>query len=90
MLLEGEEPESLAGEREEVLLLDGELEEDSVEEEGVWEERPRESEPPQCSSPSEESDESPVNGTDRIWLARYPQYAREQLFTLMLTIRKPL
>lgn len=32
MLLEGEEPESLAGEREEVLLFEGEEEEESAEE----------------------------------------------------------
>lgn len=35
ILLEGEEPESFAGEREDVLLLEGELEEDSAEEDGV-------------------------------------------------------
>lgn len=77
MLLEGEDPESLAGESDEVLLLEGELEEDSAEEEGVWEDSPLESEPPQWSSPSEESDESPVNGTERIWLARWnDKYSR--------------
>lgn len=70
MLLEGEEPESFAGESEEVLLFEGELEDDSAEEDGVWEDRPLESDPPQWSSPSEESDESPVKGTERIWLAR--------------------
>lgn len=70
MLLEGEEPESLAGESEEVLLLEGEEDEESAEE-GVWEERPPTPPPtPQWSSLSEESEESPVNGTDRIWLAR--------------------
>lgn len=71
MLLEGEEPESFAGERDDVLLLEGELDDDSAEEEGVWEDRPLESDPPQWSSPSEESDESPVKGTERIWLARW-------------------
>ena len=47
MLFEGEDPESFAGESDDVLLLEGELEDDSAEEEGVWEDRPLESDPPQ-------------------------------------------
>ena len=66
MLFEGEEPESLAGDSEDVLLFEGELDDDSADEEGVWDESPLESEPPQWSSPSDESEESPVKGTDLI------------------------
>ena len=65
MLREGEEPESLAGDREEVLLLEGEEEEESADE-GVWEDSPVPPLTPQWSSLSDESDESPVKGTDRI------------------------
>lgn len=37
------------------------------------------------SSPSEESDESPLKGTDRIWLALY----NKQDFSLITRSRKP-
>ena len=56
----------MAGDKDDVLLLEGELEDDSADDDGVWEDKFRDSDPWQWSSPSEESEESPVNGTDLI------------------------